>query len=174
MKDSRFSQPARAAFAAMVRDRAHSLRVVIADDHRRYRQGLARLLRANGIDVVAECANGAAVLRAVEETAPDVVLVDLNMPGISGREVTRRLTAHAPVHRVLVLSVSALQDDITDAILAGASGYVLKDRPVEEIVAAIRAAAGATPVRTPNADILCNLGVGEALHAAGAARGRLA
>jgi DNA-binding NarL/FixJ family response regulator len=128
---------------------AGTLRVVIADDHPFYRDGLAKLLIASGIDVVAQVANGEAALQAVEETAPDVVVMDLNMPGMSGLEATRRLTVEAPHTRVLVLSVSAQELDVTEAILAGASGYVLKERPVEEVVAGIRAAATGQAVISP-------------------------
>jgi DNA-binding NarL/FixJ family response regulator len=118
-----------------------SLRVVIADDHAFYRQGLADLLGQSGIEVVGEAADGKAVLELAEKTAPDVVVMDLNMPGLSGAEATRRLTERNPAARVLVLSVSAEEIDVTDAILAGAMGYVLKDSPVEEVVAGIKAAS---------------------------------
>lgn len=117
------------------------LRVVIADDHPMYRIGLARSLRASGIDVVAEAPNGEAAIRAVQATAPDVVMMDLNMPGVSGLEATRVLTARDSARPVLMLSVSADEADVVDALLAGASGYVLKDQPVEEVIAGIRAAA---------------------------------
>jgi DNA-binding NarL/FixJ family response regulator len=86
---------------------ADALRVVVADDHPYYRSGLARSLGAGGLDVVAEASNGEAAIRAVDETAPDVVVMDLNMPGLSGLEATRHLAEHAPATRVLVLSVSA-------------------------------------------------------------------
>jgi DNA-binding NarL/FixJ family response regulator len=125
------------------------LRVVIADDHPVYRGGLAGLLRQVGIDVVAEVPDGEAAIRAVTEHAPDVMVMDLNMPGISGLEATRRLTAQAPATRVLVLSVSAQEADVTDAILAGACGYVLKEAPVEDVAAAIRAAAAGQSVISP-------------------------
>jgi DNA-binding NarL/FixJ family response regulator len=126
-----------------------SLRVVIADDHPFYRDGLAKLLAANGIDVVAQVANGEAAIRAVAADPPDVVVMDLNMPGMSGLDATRALTAQAPHTRVLVLSVSAQEADVTEAILAGASGYVLKERPVEEVVAGIQAAARGHAVISP-------------------------
>jgi DNA-binding NarL/FixJ family response regulator len=117
------------------------MRVVIADDHTFYREGLARLLRKFGVDVVGEAPDGEAAVQLVEETSPDVVLLDLRMPGVSGLEAVRRLTEDAAATRVLVLSVSAEESDVTDAIAAGASGYVLKDEPVEEVIAGIRAAA---------------------------------
>jgi DNA-binding NarL/FixJ family response regulator len=121
--------------------RAAALSVVIADDHTFYRESLARMLRESGIDVIAAVPNGEAAIRAVEATAPDVVLMDLSMPGLSGVEATRRLTERAPGTQVLVLSVSADQTDVTDAMRAGASGYALKEWPVEDIIARIRATA---------------------------------
>jgi DNA-binding NarL/FixJ family response regulator len=117
------------------------MRVVIADDHTFYREGLARLLRKFGVDVVGEAPDGETAVRLAEETSPDVVLLDLRMPGVSGLEAVRMLTEHAAATRVLVLSVSAEEWDVTEAIAAGASGYVLKDEPVEEVIAGIRAAA---------------------------------
>jgi DNA-binding NarL/FixJ family response regulator len=125
------------------------LRVVIADDHPFYRQGLARLLSQSGVEVVGEAANGPAAIELVERTAPDVAVIDLNMPGMSGVEVARRLNERMPASRVLVVSVSAQEDDVTEAILAGASGYVLKDGPVEEVVAGIRAAAAGESLLSP-------------------------
>ena len=126
-----------------------TLRVVVADDHPMYRQGLADLLTKSGIEVVAEAANGKAAIKAVEETAPDVVVMDLNMPGLSGVETTRLLAERIPSSRVLVVSVSDEETDVTDAILAGASGYVLKDGPVEEVVAGIQAAAAGESLISP-------------------------
>jgi DNA-binding NarL/FixJ family response regulator len=125
------------------------LRVVIADDHPFYRQGLARLLSQSGVEVVGQAANGPEAIELVERTAPDVAVVDLNMPGMSGVEVTRRLNERTPASRVLVVSVSAQEEDVTEAILAGASGYVLKDGPVEEVVAGIRAAAAGESLLSP-------------------------
>jgi DNA-binding NarL/FixJ family response regulator len=126
-----------------------TLRVVIADDHPFYRQGLARLLSHSGVEVVGQASNGPAAIELVEQTAPDVAVVDLNMPGMSGVEVTRRLNERMPASKVLVVSVSAQEDDVTEAILAGASGYVLKDGPVEEVVAGIRAAAAGESLLSP-------------------------
>jgi DNA-binding NarL/FixJ family response regulator len=136
--------------AAMINgERQDPLRVVVVDDHSFYRAGLTRLLRASGVDVVAEAADGEAALRAVIETAPDVVVMDLNMPGISGIDATRRLTEASPATKVLVLTVSADEADVTSAIIAGASGYVLKDGPVEEVVAGIEAVAAGQSLISP-------------------------
>jgi DNA-binding NarL/FixJ family response regulator len=131
-------------------------RVVIADDHPCYRQGLSKLLTESGVEVVAEAGNGWAALKAVDSTSPDVVVLDLKMPGISGAEVTRRLTSCDPPHRVLVLSVSASEPDVTAALHAGARGYFLKDGPVEEVVAGIEAIAAGESLFSPpvNAMIL--------------------
>jgi DNA-binding NarL/FixJ family response regulator len=123
--------------------------VVLADDHPCYRQGLAKLLRESGVDVVAEAGNGWAAMKAVEANSPDVVVLDLKMPGLSGAEVTRRLTSMDPPHRVLVLSVSASEADVTTALQAGARGYFLKDGPVEEVVAGIAAVAQGESLFSP-------------------------
>jgi NarL family two-component system response regulator LiaR len=126
-----------------------SLRVVIADDHPFYRRGLARLLRRTGIQVVGEAPNGEAAIRAAAETHPDLVIMDLNMPGLSGLDATRRLMERSPGSRVLMLSVSAQEADVSNAILAGANGYVLKDEPGEEIIAAIEATASGESMISP-------------------------
>jgi DNA-binding NarL/FixJ family response regulator len=125
------------------------LRVVLVDDHPVYREGLAKLLRESGVDVVAQAGNGPDALSIVEEAAPDVVVMDLNMPGMSGVDVTRKLVERTPASRVLIVSVSAQEEDVTEAILAGASGYVLKDGPVEEVVAGIQAAANGESLISP-------------------------
>jgi DNA-binding NarL/FixJ family response regulator len=129
--------------------RTEPLRVVVVDDHSFYRAGLTRLLVRSGVDVVAEAPNGEEAIRVVAETAPDVVVMDLNMPGLSGIDATRRLVAESPVTKVLVLTVSADESDVTGAILAGASGYVLKDGPVEEVVAGIEAVAAGQSLISP-------------------------
>jgi DNA-binding NarL/FixJ family response regulator len=142
-----------------------ALRVVIADDHAFYRDGLARLLVESGIDVVAEVPNGESAVQAVLEHAPDVVVMDLNMPGMSGQEATRRLSQLAPASRVLILSVSAQEGDVTEAVLAGASGYVLKDGPVDEVLAGIRAAAAGQSLISPRIATLLMRRVREAAGA---------
>lgn len=123
--------------------------MVLVDDHAFYRHGLADLLERSEIEVVGEASNGLAAVETVEHTAPDVVVMDLNMPRLSGVETTRLLTEQSPTTRVLVLSVSAEESDVLDAILAGASGYLLKDGPVEDIAAGIRAAAAGESLISP-------------------------
>lgn len=129
------------------------LRVVVADDHPFYRDGLVQSLRDSGIDVVRAVPNAEAAIEAVAETAPDLVVMDLNLPGMSGAEATRQLTRRFPGTPVLMLSVSADESDIADALSAGAVGYVLKESPQQEIVAAIRVAAARRPGGTAQARI---------------------
>jgi DNA-binding NarL/FixJ family response regulator len=126
-----------------------SLRVVFADDHPFYREGMSRLLRHKGIQVLAEVPNAEAAIRAARELRPDVVLMDLNMPALPGAEAIRRLLEAVPGTPVLVLSVSAESADVVDALVAGASGYVLKDGPVEDIIAGIEAAASGRSLLSP-------------------------
>ena len=118
-----------------------SLRVVIVDDHDLFRDGLRNLLADQGVSVIGEAANGYDAVRSVRELAPEVVVMDLNMPGMTGVEATRQITAIAPLTRVLVLTISDQDSDVLDAILAGACGYLLKDSSIHELMAGIRAAA---------------------------------
>jgi DNA-binding NarL/FixJ family response regulator len=126
-----------------------AVRIVIADDHYHYRRALVRLLRASGIDVVAAVPDGEAAVRAVDVTKPDVVLLDLYMPGVSGAEATRLIARRAPGTPVVAMTVFAEEEEIVDAMVAGASGYVLKDRPIEELIAALHSAAAGRPVVSP-------------------------
>jgi DNA-binding NarL/FixJ family response regulator len=107
------------------------------------------LLQRTGIQVVGEAPNGEAAIRAAAETQPDLVVMDLNMPGLSGLDATRRLMERSPGTRVLMLSVSAQEADVSNAILAGAIGYVLKDEPGEDIIAAIQATASGESTISP-------------------------
>jgi DNA-binding NarL/FixJ family response regulator len=117
------------------------LRVVLIDDHELVRAALRTVLEDAGIEILAEAGGGEEGIRLSGERRPDVVLLDLSMPDLSGIEVTRRLASEAPGSRVLVFTGSAEDHDVRDAIDAGASGYLLKDADPEEIVAAVRAAA---------------------------------
>ena len=123
--------------------------MVLADGHPFYRQRLAKLLAESGVEVVAEAGNGWAALKAAEATSPEVVVLELNMPGFSGAEVTRRLTSCDPPHRVLVLSVSDDEADVTAALKAGARGYLLKDGPVDEVATGIAAVSAGESYFSP-------------------------
>jgi DNA-binding NarL/FixJ family response regulator len=123
------------------------LRVVIADDQPLMRAGFKAVLEATGsIQVVAEAGTGEEAVRAATEHAPDVVLMDIRMPGMDGIEATRRL----PRQRVLILTTFGLDDYIVDALRAGASGFLLKDAPTHEVVAAVRAVAAGDAVLAPS------------------------
>jgi DNA-binding NarL/FixJ family response regulator len=118
-----------------------SPRVLLVDDHDLFRTGLRNLLEEQGVHVVGEADTGTEALRQVREVAPDVVVMDLNMPGISGVEATRQISMIAPLTRVLVLTISDQDGDVMDAIYAGACGYLLKDASIQELMQGIRAAS---------------------------------
>ena len=126
----------------------HPIRVVLVDDHAVVRTGLAQLLSgADGIEVVGTAGDGAAALEVVRETGPDVVLMDLQMPGTDGVAATRALRAEGLPAQVLVLTSYSDGDRILAALDAGAVGYLLKDAEPDEVLAGIRAVArGESPL----------------------------
>jgi DNA-binding NarL/FixJ family response regulator len=126
------------------------LRVLLVDDHDLFRSGLRSLLEEQGLQVAGEADNGQAALRLVSELAPDVVVMDLNMPGLTGVETTRQLAGIAPHTRVVVLTISVDDEDVMDAVMAGACGYLLKDSSIDELIAGIRAAAGGESLISPH------------------------
>jgi len=131
-------------------DSAPNPRVLLVDDHEIYRAGLRGLLVEAGTDIVGEAATGEGALELVEEKHPNVVIMDLNMPGIGGIEATRQITTLAPLTRVIMLTVSSAAPDITDAVLAGACGYLLKSATTQEIVSGIAAAARGDALLSPS------------------------
>jgi DNA-binding NarL/FixJ family response regulator len=121
--------------------------VFIVDDHAFFRSGLRSLLAEHDFPVVGEAATGDAALPLIERRGPDVVVMDLSMPGMSGADATRALMERMPDVVVLVVTVSAGEGDVLEALEAGASGYLLKDSAPDEIVRAIEAAMdGDTPL----------------------------
>jgi DNA-binding NarL/FixJ family response regulator len=127
-----------------------SPRVLLVDDHDLFRTGLRTLLEEQGVDVVGEADTGTRALEQIREVAPEVVVMDLNMPGISGVEATRQIAMIAPLTRVLVLTISDQDADVMDAILAGACGYLLKDASIDELMAGIAAAAAGESIISPS------------------------
>ncbi len=120
-----------------------SVRVLIADDQEMIRTGFRLILEQNGVEVVAEAANGIEAVDAARATRPDVVLMDVRMPGLDGIEATRRLLEGPPrldTH-VLVLTTFDLDEYVYGALRAGASGFLLKDLPAEQLSAAVKAVA---------------------------------
>ncbi|MDH6223782.1 MULTISPECIES: response regulator transcription factor [Streptomyces] len=115
-------------------------RVVIADDQALVRAGFRMILAADGVDVVAEAANGAEAVDAVRRTRPDVVLMDVRMPETDGLEATRRILAGAApdAPRVIILTTFDLDEFVYAALTAGASGFLLKDVTPEHLVSAVR------------------------------------
>ncbi|MGA5507263.1 response regulator [Streptomyces umbrinus] len=115
------------------------LRVLVADDQTLVRTGFRLILRADGIDVVAEATNGTEAVDAVRRTRPDVVLMDVRMPEMDGLEATRRILTGAPdTPRVIILTTFDLDRYVYAALSAGASGFLLKDVTPEQLTAAVR------------------------------------
>jgi two-component system, NarL family, response regulator LiaR len=115
--------------------------VVVIDDHVLFRTGLRELLEQEEIRVVGEASTAEAGLEVIERQAPDVAIVDLNLPRMSGQNAIRQIAIIAPRTQVLVLTISANEADVTDAVLAGACGYLLKDASAGDIASGVRAAA---------------------------------
>ena len=120
-------------------------RVILADDHHFSREGLRRMLEADGLTVVGEASDGVEVVALVGSLAPDVVVLDLRMPGATVGETICHITEADPSVRIAVLTVSAEDRDVQAALAAGAHSYLLKDTPAAQLVGAIRqTAAGST------------------------------
>jgi DNA-binding NarL/FixJ family response regulator len=131
-------------------DAAGSIRVVVADDHPIVRSGIVQLLStADDITVVGEAANGLDAVRLAAEQSPDLVLMDLRMPGLDGADATAQIVAANPAVRVLILTTYESDDHILGAIEAGASGYLLKAAPEDEILAGVRSVVGGETVHAP-------------------------
>jgi DNA-binding NarL/FixJ family response regulator len=124
--------------------------VLLVDDHDLFRTGLRNLLEQQGVDIVGEAASGTEALKFVREGAPDVVIMDLNMPGMGGVEATRHMSRDAPLTRVIVLTISEEEQDVMDAILAGACGYLLKDASIQDLMQGIQAASVGESLISPH------------------------
>ena len=127
-----------------------TIRVLIADDQSMVRTGLRMLLSSEeDIEVVAEASNGLEAVQKADRFDPDVILMDIRMPELDGLEATRRVLASDKGARVLVLTTFDLDEYVYEALRAGASGFVLKDDPAEQILAAVRVVAGGNALLSP-------------------------
>jgi DNA-binding NarL/FixJ family response regulator len=135
-----------------------AVRVMVVDDHPMWRDGVARDLAEAGYAVVATVGEGAQAVRVAAATRPDVVVLDLQLPDLSGVEVIRGLLAAHPPVRVLMLSASGEQQDVLDAVKAGATGYLLKSAGRADFLDAVRRTAEGDAVFTPG---LAGLVLGE-------------
>jgi DNA-binding NarL/FixJ family response regulator len=128
-----------------------SIRVLIADDQALMRTGFQMILDVQpDIEVVGQAIDGTDAIRHYERLTPDVVVMDVRMPSMDGIDATRRLTALDPPARVLILTTFDLDEYVYEALRAGASGFLLKDRPPEELVAAVRVIAAGEALLAPS------------------------
>jgi DNA-binding NarL/FixJ family response regulator len=131
------------------------LRLLIADDQPLMRAGFRAVLEATGeMEVVAEAGDGLEAVSAARATKPDVVLMDIRMPNLDGIEAIRRL----PHHRVLILTTFGLDEYIVEALRAGASGFITKDVPADELVRAVRVVASGEARSRPRSHASCWIG----------------
>jgi DNA-binding NarL/FixJ family response regulator len=135
-----------------------AIRVMVVDDHPMWRDAVERDLQAAGFDVVAVAADGNQALARFPAARPQVVVLDLQIPGPNGVEVTGKVLQHDPSARVLILSASGEQPDVLAAVKAGATGYLVKSASRDELLAAVRRVAAGDTVFTPG---LAGLVLGE-------------
>ncbi len=126
------------------------IRVLLVDDHILFRKGLISLLATReDIEIVGECSEGAEAVERARELLPDIVLMDIRMPGLNGIEATRRITTEMPHVKVVMLTVSEEDEDLFEAIKGGARGYLLKNLEPEELYRLVRAVAAGEAALSP-------------------------
>jgi DNA-binding NarL/FixJ family response regulator len=127
-----------------------SIRLLLADDQPLMRAGFRMILEeTDDIDIAGEARDGTEAIRLAKELSPDVILMDVRMPGVDGIEATRQIVARDPAARVLILTTFDLDEYAFSALRAGASGFVLKDVPLDELARAIRSVASGDAVVSP-------------------------
>ncbi len=133
------------------RRRPDPIRVLIADDHALFRRGLEMVLaEEDDIDIVGQASDGTEAVAVAGESLPDVVLMDIRMPKSSGIEACRATKEVAPSAKIVMLTISDEEEDLFEAIRAGASGYLLKDIPLDEVADAVRAVHGGQSLINPS------------------------
>jgi len=131
--------------------RTEPIRVLIADDHALFRRGLEMVLVEEAdIEMVGQAGDGAEAVAAAGELLPDIVLMDIRMPKISGIEACRAMKEVAPSSKIVILTISDEEEDLFEAIRAGASGYLLKDIPLDEVAEAVRSVYGGQSLINPS------------------------
>ncbi|MFC9063395.1 response regulator transcription factor, partial [Streptomyces sp. NPDC057074] len=130
-------------------ERREPIKVMVVDDHPMWRDAVARDLAESGFDVVATAGDGDQAVRRARATAPEVLVLDLNLPGKPGVQVCKEVVGADPRLRVLVLSASGEHADVLEAVKSGATGYLLKSASTEELQDAVRRTAAGDPVFTP-------------------------
>lgn len=141
-----------------------AVRVMVVDDHPMWRDAVARDLADAGFEVVATAGDGRQAVRRARASAPDVLVLDLNLPELPGVRVCKDLVGENPALRVLVLSASGEHADVLEAVKSGATGYLVKSASTEELLDAVRSTAAGDPVFTPG---LAGLVLGEYRRLAG-------
>ena len=137
--------------APEVRRYAEPIRVMIVDDHALFRRGLEMVLTdEDDIELVGEASDGAEAVENAAEVLPDVVLMDIRMPRSSGIEACRAMKEAAPSAKIVMLTISDEEEDLFEAIKAGASGYLLKDIPLDEVAESVRAVYGGQSLINPS------------------------
>lgn len=126
-----------------------TIRLMLADDHRMLREGLRRSMIEEGFDVVGEAQDGVEAVALAEQLIPDVILMDVSMPNCDGVEACRQVKSHGTPSKIVMLTMHADKEVLTNAIRAGASGYLVKDCSTTEIADAVRMAAGGDTVLSP-------------------------
>lgn len=126
------------------------MRVLVADDHALFRDGLRSLLEAHGITVVAEARNGREAVVLARQHRPDIVLMDISMPELGGLAATRLITTELPEIAVVVLTASEEDDDLFEAVKSGAQGYLQKDLEADRFFALLEGVTRGEPALTPN------------------------
>ena len=130
---------------------ADPIRVLIADDHALFRRGLEMVLaEEDGIELVGQASDGAEAVQIASEAVPDVVLMDIRMPKTTGIEAARQMKEVAPSAKIVILTISDEEEDLFEAIRAGASGYLLKDIPLDEVAEAVRSVHGGQSLINPS------------------------